>query len=427
MTQQSLINVLTQLGIPRNTYDFDVKTPDIDLMGQIDGIWSLYFIEKGNISITKQFSSEEELYDYYLADAYKQQEQRQKTQSMTDADVDDVFAKLEQSKEEKSKEEQKKTDDTEKQGNWRDRLIPWHFADDYFDETIQWSKKTVENSKKIVEKLKSKERISQNSDFVRQLANEALKTAIVGFIADFGWENVFEYMRLAAYTGTQLCELYALVPLGETYQLDIGTGDYIEIVHTQIDAQGLPSYFQRAMYCAFICRETALLQRLAALPLNIIERPAADTPTHLHLDLAAFQAFWLSQTIKADQLSADAFGSIIKGLDELEQEKRPFTWREIYHRDVTTYNSELFRLAILPNTTSQEFNIKLTDSMLAFRKCMKENENLFDDWHYFINLGALAWTSLAYDQGIKIDTISDYIPGFLYEGKFAKHKIKVSK
>jgi hypothetical protein len=103
MTQQSLINVLTQLGIPRNTYDFDVKTPDIDLMGQIDGIWSLYFIEKGNISITKQFSSEEELYDYYLADAYKQQEQRQKTQSMTDADVDDVFAKLKQSKEEQKK------------------------------------------------------------------------------------------------------------------------------------------------------------------------------------------------------------------------------------------------------------------------------------------------------------------------------------
>jgi hypothetical protein len=37
MTQQSLINALTQLGVPRNTYDFNVKTPDIDLMGQIDG------------------------------------------------------------------------------------------------------------------------------------------------------------------------------------------------------------------------------------------------------------------------------------------------------------------------------------------------------------------------------------------------------
>jgi hypothetical protein len=75
MTRQSLIKILNQLGIPRNTYDFDVKTLNIDLLGQIDGIWSLYFIEKGNISINKQFSSEEELYDYYLADAYKQQEQ----------------------------------------------------------------------------------------------------------------------------------------------------------------------------------------------------------------------------------------------------------------------------------------------------------------------------------------------------------------
>jgi hypothetical protein len=98
MTQQSLIKVLTQLGIPRNTYDFDVKTPDIDLMGQIEGKWSLYFIEKGNVSIIKQFSSEEEVYDYYLADAYKQQEQKQKTQNMTDTDIDDIFAKLEQSK-----------------------------------------------------------------------------------------------------------------------------------------------------------------------------------------------------------------------------------------------------------------------------------------------------------------------------------------
>jgi hypothetical protein len=99
MTQQSLINALTQLGISRKTYDFNVKTPDIDLMGQIDGIWSLYFIEKGNISITKQFSSEDELYDYYLFDAFKQQKQRQKTQNMTDSDIDDIFAKLEQAKE----------------------------------------------------------------------------------------------------------------------------------------------------------------------------------------------------------------------------------------------------------------------------------------------------------------------------------------
>jgi hypothetical protein len=99
MTRQTLINALTQMGIARSTYDFDVKTPDIDLMGHIDNQWSLYFIEKGNISITKQFSSEEELYDYYLNDANKQYEQRKKTESMTEADFDDIFAKLENPKE----------------------------------------------------------------------------------------------------------------------------------------------------------------------------------------------------------------------------------------------------------------------------------------------------------------------------------------
>jgi hypothetical protein len=96
MKRQNLISVLTQQGVPRNTYDFDVKTPDVDLLGQIDGEWSLYFIEKGNINIIKKFSSEDELYDYYLADASKQQEQRKKVQNMTDTDIDDIFAKLEQ-------------------------------------------------------------------------------------------------------------------------------------------------------------------------------------------------------------------------------------------------------------------------------------------------------------------------------------------
>jgi hypothetical protein len=110
MTRSSLITVLTQLGVPRASYDFDVKTPDIDLLGQLEGKWSHYFIEKGNLSVIKQFSSEEELYDYYLADAYKQQEQKQKTQSMTDADVDDIFAKLEQAHIEKASDQDSHSD-----------------------------------------------------------------------------------------------------------------------------------------------------------------------------------------------------------------------------------------------------------------------------------------------------------------------------
>jgi hypothetical protein len=422
MTQQSLIKVLTQLGIPRNTYDFDVKTPDIDLMGQIDGKWSLYFTEKGNVSITKQFSSEEEMYDYYLADAYKQQEQRQKTQNMTDADVNDVFAELE-----KSREDQKKSDETQKeQGNWRDRLIPWHFADTRFDEVIQWSKRQIEHSEKAVQLDLRREKLAQNTEFLRYLSKDALESAIVGFLAETHSQNVYQDLNLSAYAATQLCGTFIYVPEGAKYQINWLADGPLEAVRTPVDAQALPSYFQQAMYCAFICRNIKTLDQLAQLPLEPLEGSTySPTPPHLHLMLTAFQKFWLGDIQEADNLSMDAIQSIQKEVDNFKVAEQSLTWREEYHLNVTIYNLELFRLAISSNVDSDKFNKKLTEAIYAFRKCMKEHENLADDWNYYFSLGALAWSSLAFDRGFAVDVISDYTPGFLYTGKFADQKLKI--
>jgi Immunity protein 49 len=420
MTRQSLINVLTQLNIPRNTYDFDVKTPDTDLMGQIDGIWSLYFIEKGNVSITKQFLSEEEMYDYYLADAYKQEEQRKKTQDMTDVDIDDIFAKLEQ-----GKVEQKKTDDTKKQGNWRDRLISWHFADTRFDEVIQWSKRQVEYSEKAVQLDLRRDKLNQDTNFLRYLAKDALETAIVGFLAEISFERIFDYIGLSARAGTQLCWTYANVKEGQGYEISWLTDGPLAATRSPIDAQALPSYFQSAMYCAFIRRSLRSLDLLAKLPLEVLEKPTfTPTPEHIHLSLTAFQKFWEGNTQEAIKLSKQAIQLINDETDSLKKSNKSLTWREEYHLNVSIHNNKLFYLAIAPSTTSAEFNTSLTEAMLAFQKCMRENEHLSDDWNYYLSLGALAWASLATDRGLDVDVISDYIPGFLYKGQLAEERVK---
>jgi Immunity protein 49 len=421
MTQQSLIKVLTQLGVPRNTYDFDVKTPDIELMGQIDGIWSLYFIEKGNLSISKQFSSQEELYDYYLADAYKQQEQRQKTQSMTESNIDEIFAKLRQ-----DQEEQKKSNETQNgQENWRDRLIPWHFTDKRFDEVILWSKRQIDHSVKAVQLDLRREKLAQDTNFLRYLAKDALEAAIVGFLAAIDLENIFDYIGLSARAGTQLCWTYANVKEDQGYEISWLIDGPLAATRTPIDAQALPSYFQAAMYCAFIRRSVQSLDLLAKLPLELLEKPTyTPTPEHMHLSLMAFQKFWKGDIQEAIKLSKKAIQLINDEIDRLRKTNKPLTWREEYHLNVSIHNNKLFYLAITPSTTSAEFNTSLTEAMLAFQKCMRENKHLSDDWNYYLSLGALAWASLATDRGLDVDVISDYIPGFLYKGKLAEEKVK---
>jgi hypothetical protein len=94
MTRTNLIQALENLGVPRSTYDFEVQTPDIDLLGKIDGVWSLYFVERGQVSIVQQFSSESDLYEFFLSDATKQQQQRLKTQSMSDDELSELFGKI---------------------------------------------------------------------------------------------------------------------------------------------------------------------------------------------------------------------------------------------------------------------------------------------------------------------------------------------
>jgi Immunity protein 49 len=380
----------------------------------------LYFIEKGNFSITKQFSSEEEMCDYYLADAYKQQEQRQKTQNMTDANIDDIFAQLEQ-----SKEKQKKTDDAEKQGNWRDRLIPWHFADTRFDEVIQWSQEEIEHDEKMVTSYLRRDKLAIDTDRLRVLAKNAVRAAIVGFLAEIGKENVFNYIGLSARAGTQFCWTYANVKEGQGYEIGWLIDGPLAAIRTPIDAQALPSDFQSAMYCAFIRRSLRSLDLLAKLPLEVLEKPTyTPTPEHMHLSLMAFQKFWKGDIQEAIKLSKQAIQLINDEIDGLRKTNKPLTWREEYHLNVSIHNNKLFYLAITPSTTSAEFNASLTEAMLAFQKCMKENEHLSDDWNYYLSLGALAWASLATDRGLDVDVISDYIPGFLYKGKLAEEKLK---
>ncbi len=407
MTRDTLINALDKLGVSRSSYAFDNELPDVDLLGQIGGRWSLYFVERGKLDIVQQFSSEAALYEFYFEDAAKKQVQRIKSESLSQTDI---FNLLEQAQNIPKK-------NTE---NWRDQLIPWHFADSEFDETIQWAHRRVEHTQKMLELYLNREKLAQDTDRLRSLSKNALEAAIVGFLAETHSQNVYQDLNLSAYAGTQLCGTFIHVPEGEKYQINWLMNGPLEAVRTPVDAQALPSYFQQAMYCAFICRNIKILDQLAQLPLEPLENATnSPTPAHLHLMLQAFQQFWLGHTAIALQLSNQA----IESVQNLIGAQQTLTWREAFYRDVTIPNAQLFQLAIAEKTTSTEFNAKLTEALLAFSQCMKTHENLFDDWNYYFHLGALAWASLAQDRGLEIDVISDYVPSFLYQGKFASQKV----
>jgi hypothetical protein len=260
---------------------------------------------------------------------------------------------------------------------------------------------------------------------LRYLAKDALEAAIVGFLAEIGKTTVFDYIGLSARAGTQLCWTYANVKEGQGYEISWLTDGPLAATRSPIDEQALPPDFQSAMYCAFIRRSLRSLDLLAKLPLEALEKPTfTPTPEHMHLSLTAFQRFWEGNTQEAIKLSKQAIQSINDEIDSLKKSNKPLTWREEYHLNVSIHNNKLFYLAIAPSTTSAEFNTSLTEAMLAFQKCMKENEHLSDDWNYYLSLGALAWASLATDHGLDVDVISDYIPGFLYKGKLAEEKVK---
>jgi Immunity protein 49 len=203
-------------------------------------------------------------------------------------------------------------------------------------------------------------------------------------------------------------------------------GEPLVATRTKIDTQALPNYFEKAMQLAFVCRNIVALNVLSKLPIEKLEAATDSlTPYYLHSMIQAYQTLWNGHTENAIDLSANAYQLIIAQIEELRSRGGKLSWREDFHLSITSYSAELFKLAISPNTSSAVFNSKLTDALWSFRDCILRNDDLYNDWNYYFSFGALAAASIAWDRGLDVNVISDYLPGFLYKDLHATKKLEI--
>jgi Immunity protein 49 len=428
MTRQELIDALNEIGLSRSAYSFDAWETGVNVLTQINGTWSWTVDERGHVSTIAQFESESDLYEHFLFKMRQRIDQERKSASMSEDDLDALLVKNAEEVAKKKQLEHQNSISIKDQpdSNWRDRLIPWHFADSELDETIQWAQEQAPHSAEMQQLCLDREALAIDTDRLRSLLKHALENAIVSFIANPHFEQLYIDLGLGVYAGAQLCIAYANFQEGEHYQIDWLMGETLQATRSKIDAQALPTYFEKSIQLAFICRNNGALNALSKLPIEIITNTGdSSTPPYLDFMLNAFQAYWRADIESAREYAASAYQWIIANSETMRARSEQLTWREDFHISVTSYNAELFKLAISLDTTSVQFNSKLTEALWSFRDCMLRNENLYNDWNYYFSFGALASASIAWDRGLEVEVISDYLPEFLYKGSYAKKKLEI--
>lgn len=224
---------------------------------------------------------------------------------------------------------------------------------------------------------------------------------------------------------------------GLKYYVDLGVAHFVRAIANEghfvnialgskkLIAQGIGDNYgfngfewASLMHCAMIIRDPESISRLLKLPVwELIE---FDEP------FQRLFANYLAKVIEGSNEERNRIRYLI--LEDAESNTGLFTGMEESRYIYVQGRSRRMKILHLPlvnlyesilKSDQNEFNQQLEIFILEKRDYIIEN-HWEGDFRYWIDFGALAACSYAYDRGISIEVESEYIPSWVYKGEFDK-------
>lgn len=212
--------------------------------------------------------------------------------------------------------------------------------------------------------------------------------------------------------------------LSVTENLDISFGRKTFKVSKELDRYGTDlSHWYDLLNVAIILRDTMAQQVLLAMPVwkhnQDDDKYSIAAAKHLSAVLTQDTDKRVENMLMVEKEAKSTTGLFIglAGNSSTIVPERP----EILSR-LSLPIQRLFELTV--NKDSITFNKVLQDYLFDVRAYIVENE-IEDDFAFWINFKALGCCAYAYDQGMDIRVESDYIPTWLYRGEFDDKKLLV--
>lgn len=239
--------------------------------------------------------------------------------------------------------------------------------------------------------------------YLPDLVRAATQYAAYSALLDPESEAVCEGFRRATEASVGLFMLAGATE-GE-YQIKLGDGPLATLQATGPTGGASAGTWRTGFYAAAICRDTAALDSLASIPMDVIRQSSTTAEECLYRFVEALQSFWLDEP--------DAHKPLRSALEATDP--------DVVDQDAVDYVLHvivpeidlLYRLNLGDRQAFDEAMEKALQSHHAYYATSKHK----DDPDGFLALGPLGLASIADIFGYTTPVTSDYLPCLLVRGK----------